>query len=378
MSSELILTNAKVVTPVSVIDAGTVVVRDGRIIAVEAGVSGLSGAVDLDGDYLLPGLVDLHTDNLEKHMMPRVKVPWPATAAIVAHDRQVLAAGITTVLDSLAVGDVWPDGDRVKTFSQAVEAWDNARRGAVFKARHALHLRCEIGHEGVVRLFRTLVDDEDLRLVSVMDHTPGQRQFVDASKYRQQYPQLSDAEFDAYVEKRRAIRDRLGPAHRAEIIALSKARNIPVASHDDRTPQEVEEALAEGITLSEFPTTIEAAQAAHGHGMGVIGGAPNVVRGGSHSGNVSVADLARAGVLDVLASDYVPASMLMAAFALHDELGLDLAATVATVSATPAAAIGLDDLGAIAVGHRADLLQVTRHGHLPVVELVWRDGVRVM
>lgn len=378
MSNELILTNARVVAPDAVLDHGTVVVRDGRIAEVDTGRSHVAAAIDFAGDYLLPGLVDLHTDNLEKHMMPRVKVPWPANAAIIAHDRQVLAAGITTVLDSLAVGDVWPDGDRVKTFSDAVSAWDRARRGRVFKARHALHLRCEVGHEGVVRLFTTLVDDEDLRLVSVMDHTPGQRQFVNVDKYRQQYPQLTDAEFDAYVETRRAIRDRLGPQHRAEIIALSKARGVPVASHDDRTPQEVAEALADGITLSEFPTTIEAARAAHGHGMGVIGGAPNLVRGGSHSGNVSVAELAREGVLDVLASDYVPASMLIAAFGLHDDLGMDLAAAVATVSRTPAAAIGLDDLGAIVEGYRADVLRVARHERMPVVEMVWRDGQRVM
>ncbi|PWR23327.1 alpha-D-ribose 1-methylphosphonate 5-triphosphate diphosphatase [Zavarzinia compransoris] len=378
MSTETILTNATVVTPTAVLAGATLVVRDGRIAAVESGRSHAPGAVDLGGDHLLPGLVDLHTDNLEKHMMPRVRVPWPAAAAIIAHDRQVLAAGITTVLDSLAVGDVWPDGDRVKTFGQAVEAWKAGRDGGVFKARHALHLRCEIGHENVVDLFSSLMDDPDLLLASVMDHTPGQRQFVDAGKYRQQYPQLSDAEFDAYVERRRAVRDALGPRHRGAIIALCKARGVPVASHDDRTPEEVAEALADGITISEFPTSLEAARAAHGQGMSVIGGAPNLVRGGSHSGNVAVAEMAAAGVLDVMASDYVPASMLIAAFALHDDLGHGLPQAIATVSANPARALGLDDIGALEAGRRADVLRVKRHGRLPVVDMVWRDGRRVM
>lgn len=378
MTMETILTNASVVTPEAVLTGATLVLRDGLIAAIDEGRSGHPAALDLEGDYLLPGLVDLHTDNLEKHMMPRVRVPWPAEAAIIAHDRQVLAAGITTVLDSLAVGDVWPDGDRVKTFGQAVAAWQAGRDAGIFKARHALHLRCEIGHENVVGLFSSLKDDPDLLLASVMDHTPGQRQFVDAGKYRQQYPQLSDAEFAAYVDRRRAVRDALGPKHRAEIIALCQDRQVPVASHDDRTADEVAEALAEGITISEFPTSLEAARAAHGEGMSVIGGAPNLVRGGSHSGNVAVAEMARAGVLDVMASDYVPASMLIGAFALHDDLGFTLPAAVATVSANPARALGLDDIGALAAGRRADVLRVKRHGHLPVVDMVWRDGRRVM
>lgn len=378
MSEEIILTNGRIVTADRVIEGGTLVIRDGRIAAVEEGASAAPGALDLDGDLLLPGLVDLHTDNLEKHMMPRVRVAWPAEAAIIAHDRQVLAAGITTVLDSLAVGDVWPDGERVRTFGLAVEAWTKGRDAGVFKARHALHLRCEIGHEQVVELFQGLADDPDLLLASVMDHTPGQRQFLDSSKYRQQYPQLSDAEFDAYVDKRRAVRDAVGPNHRAAIIALSRAREIPVASHDDRTAEEVAEALADGITLSEFPTSIEAARAAHGQGMAVIAGAPNLVRGGSHSGNVSVAELAGAGVLDIMASDYVPASMLIGAFILHDRHGFSLPAAVATVSANPAASLGLGDIGLLETGRRADVLRVRRHGAMPVVDMVWRDGRRVM
>ncbi|MFZ2871309.1 alpha-D-ribose 1-methylphosphonate 5-triphosphate diphosphatase [Zavarzinia sp.] len=378
MSKDIILTNARVVTADAVLDGATLVLRDGLIAAVEEGRSSHSSAIDMDGDFLLPGLVDLHTDNLEKHMMPRVRVPWPAEAAIVAHDRQVLAAGITTVLDSLAVGDVWPDGERVKTFGLAVDAWRQGRANGMFKARHALHLRCEIGHEQVVELFRGLADDPDLLLASVMDHTPGQRQFLDGSKYRQQYPQLSDAEFEAYVDKRRSLRDAVGPAHRAEIIELSKARGIPVASHDDRTPDEVAEALAEGITLAEFPTSIEAARAAHGQGMSVIAGAPNLVRGGSHSGNVSVAELAANGVLDIMASDYVPSSMLIGAFILHDAHGFSLPAAINTVSAHPAAAIGLHDIGRLETGLRADVLRVRRHGAMPVVDMVWRDGRRVM
>lgn len=375
---ELVLTNARVVTPDTVIDGGSVLCRDGRVVDVCAGRSAVAGAVDLKGDYLLPGLVDLHTDNLERHMIPRVSVYWPASAAILAHDRQVLAGGITTVLDSLALGDVLPDGERVKIYSQSIEAWLAARRSGATKAYHALHLRCEIGHEGVIEPLEALRNNPDLLMVSVMDHTPGQRQFMDLKKYRFQYPQLTEQEFLDYVAQRQAIRDTVGVRHRRAIIDFADSLGIPVASHDDRTEAEVAEAVADGIAMSEFPTALEAARAAHRSGMAVIGGAPNVVLGGSHSGNASVADMARAGVLDILASDYVPASMILAAFALHRDLGIGLAACIAMVSAAPADAVKLADRGRIALGQRADLVRVRHYDGLPVVETVWRDGQRVL
>ena len=138
------------------------------------------------------------------------------------------------------------------------------------------------------------------------------------------------------------------------------------------------EAKADGIRIAEFPTTHEAARAARQHGMSVIMGAPNVVCGGSHSGNVSALDLAAEDLLDGLSSDYAPKSLLHGAFILHDRIGLPLPKAVATVTAHIAAGVGLPDRGELAPGKRADLIRVRWIGDIPVVRSVWREGPQVM
>ncbi|CAN0584322.1 unnamed protein product, partial [Ectocarpus sp. 12 AP-2014] len=172
---------------------------------------------------------------------------------------------------------------------------------------------------------------------------------------------------------------RVGPGVRAHVMAAAKARGIPVMSHDDRTEAHVDEALADGVTVSEFPTTLAAAARARAVGQGVVVGAPNYVRGGSQSGNVAVKELLQHGVVDALASDYVPGSLLSAAFAIADdpELDIDLPGAVAMVSRRPAEISGLTDRGAIAEGLRADLVRIRRmDGHAHVAG-VWRQGQRV-
>jgi alpha-D-ribose 1-methylphosphonate 5-triphosphate diphosphatase len=159
---------------------------------------------------------------------------------------------------------------------------------------------------------------------------------------------------------------------------MAQANHVPLASHDDTEPEHVDEALRDGVSIAEFPTTTEAADALHAVGIKVLMGAPNLVRGGSHSGNVATSDLARAGRLDVLSSDYIPASLLMAALMLPAKApGIDLAAAIRTVTKTPAEAVGLDDRGEIALGRRADIIRVRAVGDVPVVRSVWRTGNRV-
>jgi alpha-D-ribose 1-methylphosphonate 5-triphosphate diphosphatase len=214
-----------------------------------------------------------------------------------------------------------------------------------------------------------------------MDHTPGQRQFVDLTKYREYYQGkygLSGAEIEAAMERQRDAHERHAGANRRRVVDLCRDRGIPLASHDDATPEHVAESLADGVALAEFPTTVAAARAAHGHGIAVLMGAPNLVRGGSHSGNVSARTLAEAGMLDILSSDYVPFSLLHAAFALARHLPhTGLPAAVATVTANPACAVGLDDRGSIAPGKRADLLRVRDADDAVLVRAVWRGGARV-
>jgi alpha-D-ribose 1-methylphosphonate 5-triphosphate diphosphatase len=380
MLSEQIFTNARIVTGEQVF-SGTVVSRDGMIVDVATGRSSLSQALDLQGDYLLPGLVELHTDNLEKHLSPRPGVDWPSTSAVISHDAQIVAAGITTVFDALSIGDVNPKGKRMQQLPAMLEAIAAASAAGLTRAEHLLHLRCEVSHPDTLGVFRDLVEQPLVQLVSVMDHAPGQRQFALESKYREYYMgkyHLSPEEMERFIVEQVANSARYADAYRSAIVELCHARNLAIASHDDATSAHVEESAGYGMNIAEFPTTLEAAHSCRRLGMSVLMGAPNVVRGGSHSGNVAATDLAREGLLDILSSDYYPASLLQAAFMLAE---LDdeqtLAQAVNTVSRAPAKAAGLTDRGEIRAGLRADLVQARTHGSLPVIQSVWRQGKRV-
>jgi alpha-D-ribose 1-methylphosphonate 5-triphosphate diphosphatase len=371
--------NGRVVTAHDVF-TGTVSVENGVIRAVERGGPAEGAALDLQGDYMLPGIVELHTDVLERHAIPRPGVEWPEVAAVVGYDSQLIGAGITTVLDSLVIGYAFDTGQRPRNPRPLVEAIRQARTSALLRADHYLHMRCEVSTELVVDDFTPFADDPLVRLVSVMDHSPGQRQFVSIEKYRQ-YNQgrygLSDVQVDDLVRARLVDRTRYAEPHREAITALCRKHGLTTASHDDALVAHVDEAVRAGATIAEFPTTLEAARAARDYGLAVLAGAPNLVRGRSHSGNVSAAELAGLGLLDILSSDYVPASALHGAFILHLHHGVPLTEAVATVSLTPASRVGLDDRGEIAVGKRADLVRVRLAGDLPVVRGVWCQGERV-
>ena len=380
MPVERILSNARVVTAEREF-LGTLVLRDGLIAAVEEGRSQLPRAEDLGGDYLLPGLVELHTDNLEKHMSPRPGVDWPSASAVQTHDAQIVAAGITTVFDALAIGDINPRGKRMQQLPAMLEAIAAAEGAGHTRAEHRLHLRCELCHPDVLAVYRDLVEHPLVQLVSVMDHSPGQRQFAQEAKYREYYMgkyHLSVAEMDAFIAEQLAHSRQYSDLHRRAIVADCQARGLALASHDDATLAHVQESAGFGMAIAEFPTTLEAARASHEQGLRVLMGAPNIVRGGSHSGNIAAAELARHGVLDILSSDYYPASLLQAAWLLAgQDNDYDLPRAIATVSQVPARAAGLDDRGEIRVGLRADLVQARVHNGQTLVRQVWRQANRV-
>lgn len=380
MHAEQIFTNAQVVTATDVF-MGTVAVRDGRIHDVSEGRSQLPQAEDLDGDYLMPGLIELHTDNLEKYMNPRPGVDWPSASAVLAHDAQVVSAGITTVFDALAIGDVNPTGNRLKQLPVMLQAITQAQSEGHTRAEHRLHLRCELSHAKTLEMFHELVESPLVQLVSVMDHSPGQRQFVKLEKYREYYQgkyHLNDTDMDAFIELQLGNSRQYSDRYRRAIVNECHERLLSVASHDDATLDHAIESAEFGMCIAEFPTTVEAAEASHRMGLKVLMGAPNIVRGGSHSGNVAAADLASNGVLDILSSDYYPASLLQAACMLADQdNAYELPAAVATISKAPAHAAGLMDRGEIRAGLNADLLRVRSHKKQFVVQRVWRNGIRV-
>jgi alpha-D-ribose 1-methylphosphonate 5-triphosphate diphosphatase len=349
----------------------------GVITAIDAGP--LAAGEDLEGDYLIPGLVELHTDHLENHYRPRPGVFWDPVAALHAHDTQIAGSGITTVFDAVRIGSDSDVPDMSPHVDQLTGAITKASADGWLRAEHFIHLRCELPSHDVLAHFDAYVERPLVRLASVMDHTPGQRQFQTMEAYRRFYKtNRTEEELERYIADRLADHQRYSAAHRRHITQRANQLGLALASHDDATLAHVEEAVADGIAISEFPTTLEAASAGHDAGLAILMGAPNVVRGRSHSGNISATDLVHAGLLDILSSDYVPFALLQAAFLLPQRVeGLSLSHALATVTANPARAAGLEDRGIIAIGKRADLVRVRLVDGLPVVRGVWRQGKRV-
>ncbi|HBQ3221519.1 alpha-D-ribose 1-methylphosphonate 5-triphosphate diphosphatase [Klebsiella aerogenes] len=377
----MIINNVKLVLEDETID-GSLEVQDGRIYAFAESQSRQPGALDGEGGWLLPGLIELHTDNLDKFFTPRPKVDWPAHSAMSSHDALMVASGITTVLDAVAIGDVRDGGDRFENLEKMINAVEETQKRGLNRAEHRLHLRCELPHHTTLPLFEKLVDREPVTLVSLMDHSPGQRQFANREKYREYYQgkyQLSSEQMQRFEEEQMALAAAWSQPNRQAIAAMCRERQIALASHDDATHEHVAESHQLGSVIAEFPTTLAAAQASRQHGMNVLMGAPNIVRGGSHSGNVAAHQLAASGLLDILSSDYYPASLLDAAFRIadSDDNAFTLAQAVRLVSKHPAQALGLHDRGVIAEGKRADLVLAHRRGQHVHIDHVWRQGKRV-
>jgi alpha-D-ribose 1-methylphosphonate 5-triphosphate diphosphatase len=360
--------------------AATVVVEDGVITAINLDAQ-RADATDLGEDLLIPGLVELHTDHLEPHYQPRPKVHWDPLSAVFAYDAQIASSGITTVFDSLRIGS---DDDRPTTADGLLdlsEAIEKAKETGLLRSDHHTHLRCEIPSRGVVEEAEDYLARFDVRLMSLMDHTPGQRQFRDEEKLRTYYrgkTGLSEKDLDQLFDNRRARAAEIAEPNKRGLVSLAHQRRIALASHDDTLEDHVAESLADKVSIAEFPTTVEAARASHAAGISVLMGAPNVVRGGSHSGNVSAVELAEAGVLDILSSDYVPISLIHGAFGLADVPAMGgLPGALRTVTLTPALATGMTDRGEIAVGKRGDMVRVAMVGAQPVVRQVWLTGMRI-
>lgn len=375
-----VLANARLVLDNEVV-LGAVTIEDGVITAVESGGGAPAGAEDLGGDWLAPGLIELHTDNLERHMEPRPGVKWPVAAAALAHDAELASVGITTVFDALRVGSIVSEEKaRYEKYARPLASEILSLRAArAFRISHFLHLRAEICSETLPEELAEFGPEDRIGIVSLMDHTPGQRQFRDVSKmaeYLSGKYGFSGEYIDAYFERLKALSDRVRAPHEACAAAEARRLGARLASHDDTTVEDVAASEAHGCRIGEFPTTREAAAESHARGIAVIMGAPNYLRGGSHSGNVAAAELAEAGLLDILSSDYAPSSLLMGAVRMGRELD-DLPRGIATVTAAPAKAAGLEDRGRIAPGLRADLLRFAMAGDLPAVRAVWSRGTRV-
>ena len=380
MPETLTLANARLILPEGEM-LGRMTITGGEIVEIAGGSSVPAGAVDCGGDIVAPGLVELHTDNLERHLRPRPSAHWPTKPAIAAHDAELAACGITTVYDAIRVGSIEGAGG-VGWSRYARDLADVLlvmRAAGALKISHHIHLRAEICSETLIAELDQFGPDDRVGIMSLMDHTPGQRQFADIGQYRTYMMGkhgLSEAVFNEHVTTRQALGEKVRAPHEAAAVAAAQRLGAVLASHDDTLIEHVACSARFGVALAEFPTTRAAAQACRDNGIAVMMGAPNLVRGGSHSGNVAAADLAAAGLLDILSSDYVPSALLYGAVMLGEIWG-DLARAMATVTAAPAHAAGLVDRGRLAEGMRADVIRFKLADGVPVLRGVWSAGARV-
>jgi alpha-D-ribose 1-methylphosphonate 5-triphosphate diphosphatase len=380
MTDQIIFANARLILNDEVV-TGSLAIADGFITDIAQGRSVPKGANDMEGDYLAPGLVELHTDNVERHLEPRPKVSWPFRAAILAHDRELAGAGITTVFDAIRVGSIVSNtgSGYPKYARQMTDEIMAVRAAGLLRISHHIHLRAEVCSETLIDELDEFSSKDRIGIVSMMDHTPGQRQFVDISKfetYIRGKRKYSDDQWDAYIEFLYGLQAQLGTKHEAATVAAAKRLGATLASHDDTTADQVSTSHSYGVRMAEFPTTVAAADSCHANGIATIMGAPNLIRGGSHSGNVAAVELAQIDRLDILSSDYVPAGLLMAAVQLGDIWG-NLARGMQTVTNAPAQAVGLLDRGALAIGQRADIIRFDLHDQTPILQETWSAGKRV-
>ncbi|MHA7876565.1 alpha-D-ribose 1-methylphosphonate 5-triphosphate diphosphatase [Roseivivax sp.] len=379
LAGPLCLANARLVLRDRVIP-GALHLEGGEIAAITEGTTLPRGAVDCGGDLLIPGLVELHTDNLERHIEPRPSVDWPHLAALLAHDAELASTGITTVFDALRVGSI--HGGKARYHEYARQLADELlalRAKGVLKISHFLHLRAEICSETLLEELAGFGPEDRVGILSLMDHTPGQRQFRDLGQLRTYVAKkrgMTEEDFVAHVAHLKELQAQNGAAHEAGAVAEARRIGAVLASHDDTSADHVRTSRRHGVRFAEFPTTVEAAEACRAEGIAIMMGAPNIIRGGSHSGNVSALDLAERGLLDILSSDYVPSALLFAALRLA-KVWDDLPRAVATVTAAPAEAAGLSDRGELAEGRLADVVRVSQVEDLPVVRGVWSRGRQV-
>ena len=379
LTTETILKNAQIVLH-DEIRHGSIRFDTSGILDIDSGSSAVAGE-DCEGDFVMPGLVELHTDNVERHFQPRPNVFWPNHhAAVLAHDAEMASAGVTTVFDALSIGDY--DGNnhaRRALFAHMVKGVTAAMEQGACKIEHHLHFRCELSDPRLMETLEPLAKQHPVALASLMDHTPGKRQWRDPTALKSYMSRngMTAAEIEASLAKRIERSSLYASQNWTAVLALFADKNVVLATHDDTTIADIDQGAEAGIRISEFPCSIEAAQHARHKGMQTIGGSPNIVRGGSHSGNVSIMDLAKADLLDALSSDYVPSSLLQAVFAVARELDRPLHGVVRLVTSNTANMVGIYDRGVIAPGKRSDLVRVHHRGAAPSVRAVYAQGLRI-
>ncbi|WP_144634212.1 alpha-D-ribose 1-methylphosphonate 5-triphosphate diphosphatase [Bordetella genomosp. 13] len=369
------LTRARIVMPDRVLERSALLIEDGRIAAIEPGAAPRGAqVVDLDGQTLMPGLIDLHCDAIEKEAEPRARVQFPMDFAVAQVDRRNAAAGITTPYHALSFANNEWGVRNNQTAAQLARTIRGFRGQGLVDNR--VHCRYEITDPQAMDVLESLLDEGVVDLLSVMDHSPGQGQFKTMEAYLQYMMGnhgMDRGQAEAAAEAK--LRAATGAGARVErLVAHAQRAGVPTASHDDDSVHRIATMRNLGVTISEFPITLDTAKAAVSCGLATIMGAPNILRGGSQSGSMRAIDAIRAGVASCLCSDYQPSTLIGAVYLAVSQADLTLPQAVALVTANPAAACGLPDRGRIAQGLRADLVAVTQVAGMPMVSHTWSQG----
>jgi alpha-D-ribose 1-methylphosphonate 5-triphosphate diphosphatase len=377
----MLLRNLRIVLPDTLVERGWLRLEGDVIAAFGEGEGPRGPAVDGNGLTAIPGVIDLHGDMLEREVEPRPSTHFPIDMAVYELDKRLAAAGVTTAYAALSFWehDAQDTVRGLELVRRLVDTIHELRDGLLTDLR--VHARLEVSTPQVAPALGELLAADRIELLSLMDHTPGQGQYRDIehyvgfiSKWRRVGREHVENELRERMARAGTVEERWALAR--DIAAIAAERGVPIASHDDDTAAKVDLVASLGATIAEFPVTLEAAVEARGRGLYIVMGAPNALRGSSHSGNLSAREAVEAGLVDCLAADYHPATLVQAAFGLAASGAASLPVAIALVTAGPAAALGLHDRGRIAPGLRADLCLVEA-GPRPRVRAALRAGTPI-
>lgn len=352
---------------------GADIVIQGDTITAVSAYKSIDVAIDLGDKRIVPGFVDLHGDAIEKEIEPRPGARFPTAMAVVELDKKLSMAGITTMYHAVGFNDEeLRKGRGTEQSKELIEEIYEANKKHL-GVDNLVHARFEITSESSLFTIKQLISEKKISMLSLMDHSPGQGQFKTMEawkKYHLSTYDITDEDVEEYI-KSKTSKDKVGIVE--ELVAFVREHNIPILSHDDDCEEKLNTLKNLGVTFSEFPLNLEVAKKAKSMNISTGMGAPNVVRGGSQSGNIAAKQLVKEGVCDYLCSDYHPASLLMSPYRLKEDVDLALEDGFAMISSTPARLAGLEDKGEIAKGKKADIV-IIDESHFPKVVLTFKDG----
>lgn len=385
MTERKIIVNAQVVLPDEVIE-GYVLIEGDKIAAVgegaypEIGGSGPDEVIDAAGCYVMPGMIDLHSDAIEREMQPRPNALFPIEPAFYELEKKLAASGITTMYHSLSLSDEW--GVRDKAMVLKVIDVINRFQGSRLMIRHKIHLRYELTYLAGIKILEELIRSGSIDFMSYMDHTPGQGQYrnvEELKKYNIESYGKNAYEMEEMLDRTVEAQKMIDWDALSDLAKLARDKGIRLASHDDDSREEIEALLQNKGVLSEFPVNLDTAVYAKERGVHVCVGAPNLVRGGSHNSNMKAIDAVACKAADIICSDYMPGALLPAVFKLVDSLGMELSAAVRMTTLNPASAVGIDqEFGTVEAGKSADLLIVEMYRNYPMIRRTLVGGKCVL